>query len=385
MQLLNNLHLIRQIRQDEADDCLYEDWKKLASYLQSDLRRLAPSLRDWSRPWRDDGDDAVSVNIEPDASWWYGGRSAICYYFSIFRERASHEDYFVPNVGLWINQDWSNSQVARSRLEKLRPEGFVSTYLDGEADPEVVFWKNLPLDDFLKDDAFDLERFVGDIASAFESLGALRPIIDEFLLQHPPRRRPVPMLGKALILDVETWGPGKPEQDEIVEVGLILTAYDSETGELAGVLSQYQGLRDPGRGSTAKPGARITRAMVSGKKLDKQQIESMVSDADTIIAHSTQFDRPRFERLFPSSRPRRWLCSCNGLEWRNAGCEEANLEYLCERYGVTNRDPHRAMPDAEALLRVLAKKDGSISHFAKLLRPEPPPNVARRIPGRSAA
>ena len=102
-------------------------------------------------------------------------------------------------------------------------------------------------------------------------------------------------------------------------VGLILTAYDPSSGELLGAIDRYEGLRDPGARATAKPSNRITAKMVKGKALQNDKVEALIGEADVIIAHNAfGFDKPRFERLFPSSKSRRWLCSCDGKRWRQA-------------------------------------------------------------------
>ena len=65
----------------------------------------------------------------------------------------------------------------------------------------------------------------------------------------------------------------------------------------------------------------------------------------------------------------------NGLSWLTFGFDEANLEYLCERHGIRNRDAHRALPDSEALLHLLAQKRGSVSYFSELLHSQGLPTV----------
>jgi hypothetical protein len=110
---------------------------------------------------------------------------------------------------------------------------------------------------------------------------------------------PLAALKRALILDLETW-QGKP--DEIVEVGLILTAYDPSSGELLGETDRYGGLRDPGPRATAKPSGRITAKMVKGKELRTDQIEALIGQSDVIISQNAFGFDNRFERLFPSSK-----------------------------------------------------------------------------------
>jgi DNA polymerase III epsilon subunit-like protein len=153
-----------------------------------------------------------------------------------------------------------------------------------------------------------------------------------------------------------------------VEVGLILTAYDPSSDKLLGEIDRYEAVRDPGPRATAKPYSQITAKMVKDRQLENDKVEALIGQSHVIIAHNAfGFDKPRFERLFPSSKSRRWLCSCDGLAWSSSGLRPANLPDLCKRHGITNRDPHRAMPDAEALLQLLAQKHGAVLYFAELV------------------
>jgi hypothetical protein len=187
----------------------------------------------------------------------------------------------------------------------------------------MPFWRELPLRKFQRNGAFDIEGFVGGIGEAFGALAKLRPAIDGFLKElpaNPPRVAPV---GKALILDLEGF-------DEVVEVGLILVGYNPQSGDFAGTLDSYTELRDPGQG--AKLPAKFTSKMDKGKKLDRSRIEDLIGQANVIISHCNGFDKPRFQKLFPSSKSRPWLCSLNGLPWLTFGFEETNLEYFYKRW-----------------------------------------------------
>lgn len=266
-ELLNNIAVVRRLQETNAEESLYEDWKRLVRWLQSELPRRCPALLNWARPTVDiDADPGVSsVTILPDASWTFDGQRAVGLCFTIFSESV-YDDDCAPNVSLWINSDWEHAEDLRALLQTTgRPAGFTSTNSDGTTDPDCPFWKSLPLRDFLREGAFDLDRFVNEIAVAFVSLAPVRSVVDSYLAEHLPAHSPVPPLRKALILDLETWGQGKPDEDEIVEVGLILTAYDSRSGELAGVLDRYEGLRDPGRQASGIAPGRITRRMVAGR------------------------------------------------------------------------------------------------------------------------
>jgi DNA polymerase-3 subunit epsilon len=373
-EFLNNIGLLRRLSQAEAEDLLFEDWQKLARWLQSDLRLLVPPLRGWSRPWLQVDTECVSVNIEADASWTCNGERAVCLYFTAFSDSCS-DDSCIPNVGLWASDDWKHRELFCAFMADHRPDGFVSTYSDGTTDPNCPFWRNLPLEDFQTNGVFDLEGFAGAIEAAFESLAMLRPEIDHFLAEQPETTHQlVPALGKALVLDLETTGLG--QADEIIEVGLILVGYDSESGEPVGILDQYEGLRDPGRRAGIRLPGKFTRRMLAGKKLNNGRIEDLIAQANVIISHNAGFDRPRFEKLFLSSKSREWRCSLRGLQWPDFGFDEANLEHLCERHNIKNRSPHRALSDALALLHVLAQKRGAVSLFCELLHLGGLPKIA---------
>ncbi len=374
MELLNNVDLARRFWQTSEGGFLFEDWKKFCRWLGQELRSLTPSLRDWSHPWVyvDDESESVSVNIEPNAFWRYKGDSAVCLYFSVFPDY--FDDYSQPSVGLWVNTEWPQHDTFWAAIGQSCPEDFVTIDCDANADPEYPFWRNLPLGKFQSNGTFDMGGFARAIGEAFESLAAVRPTVDRLLAESAEQPVVAPV-GKALILDLEGY-------DELVEVGLILVAYNSQTGDLAGILDSYTDLRDPG--VTAKLPPKITRNMVMGKRLDRSRIEQLIGQAETIISHGNAFDRPRFERLFPGSQSRHWLCSLNGLSWSTFGFDEANLEYLCNRHGISNRDAHRALPDAEALLRLLAQRCGSGSYFSVLLHSEeiPKPKGQAAVAGR---
>jgi len=371
-ELLSNIDLVKRIRGTDAEGslyaqrCLYEDLQRLVRWLEVELQRLVPSLRGWCSPWPDIDNEHASVNIEADSSWTRNKHHAVALYFNVSLV-SPFDDKWVPNVGLWIDRDLPLVNQLRYHVDRHRPPSFASEYGDGTRCDDSPFWKPLPLEAFMDQGHFNMERFVREIVAAFEELAPIRPVIDEFMAAPHTLDVAVPRLSKALILDLETWGPGSAEQDEIVEVGLILTAYDPVSGELAGILDHYGQLRDPGPRSKAKPSERITKRTVSGKKLDAHRIEDLISQADVIIAHNASFDKPHFEKLFPTSKKRPWLCSVQRIPWAEFGIEGSTLENLCQRIGVTNHDQHRALTDAEALLNVLAQRHGALSFFATLI------------------
>ena len=107
---------------------------------------------------------------------------------------------------------------------------------------------------------------------------------------------------RGLFVDVETTGLDT-ETDEIIEVALLPFDYDPATGEIAAVHEDQalDELRDPGIPIPAESSQvhGITDDAVKGKVVDDDRLNTLVAEADLIIAHNAAFDRPMLERVWP--------------------------------------------------------------------------------------
>lgn len=169
------------------------------------------------------------------------------------------------------------------------------------------------------------------------------------------------------ILDVET--TGKTVNDKIIELGLVLFAFDRATGHIYGVVDKYNGLEDPG--TPIPPEAtrvnNITDEMVAGHHLDDELIEDMLRSVELVIAHNAGFDRPICERRLPSLKSKAWACSYREIDWAGEGIASAKLDYIAYRLGFFF-EGHRAEVDCMALLQVLKSRGtGGQSYFELLL------------------
>ncbi len=177
------------------------------------------------------------------------------------------------------------------------------------------------------------------------------------------------MMLRAAVIDVETTGLS-PLADEVVELAIVLFSFDPITGRVVEELEAYSGLRDPGRpippGATAQHGIRDED--VRGQRLDEERIRAILRRAHYLIAHNAPFDRGFVGRLFPETRQMQWLCSMEGIAWRQKGFPSKGLQALLAAHRIEPGSAHRALDDARATLRLLAAaKPGGGTYLKELL------------------
>ncbi|BAS26195.1 exonuclease [Limnochorda pilosa] len=188
------------------------------------------------------------------------------------------------------------------------------------------------------------------------------------------------------VVDVETTGLS-PRRDEIVELALILFAFDRATGHIQGVVDEYSGLREPSvpisAGASKVNG--ITWEMVRGRRLDEPRVEQMLRRAEFLVAHNAPFDRSFLTRLFPLAGEKLWACSMRSVDWRGLGFDSAALQSLLRHHGIMAERAHRGPEDAHATLALLSRVGpDNRPYFYWLLqsyRPQPSsPGLTRRRP-----
>ena len=156
----------------------------------------------------------------------------------------------------------------------------------------------------------------------------------------------------AVVVDVETTGLDH-ERDVIIELAMRRFRYDDD-GVIVEIGKAYTWREDPGF-SLPEDIIRltgITDADLSGHRLDEEMIVKIVNDAELVIAHNSSFDRPMLEKRLALLPGRPWACSCEGIDWREAGFEGRSLGYLAmqaSRYF----DGHRAENDVDAVIELL--------------------------------
>lgn len=170
-------------------------------------------------------------------------------------------------------------------------------------------------------------------------------------------------------IDVETTGLD-PSREEVIELALLLFAYDPVDGRICGILDEYVGLREPSVPISPDAAAvhGLTGDIVRGKALDLERVRQMAVRAELLVAHNAQFDRSFVERLIPEVSIKTWLCSMSGIGWRRKGFVSRRLQDLLKVHGIMVERAHRAEDDVRAAVRLLTcGGQGGVSYFQELL------------------
>jgi len=160
-------------------------------------------------------------------------------------------------------------------------------------------------------------------------------------------------LSRGVVVDTETTGVN-PDKDAIIELGMVLFEFDPETGRAYRVLGRFDQLEDPGfpvpPESTAVHG--ISDEMLTGKKINDEEVAAFLDGVSLVIAHNSKFDRVFLEKRLPIFEMRPWGCSFAQVDWRGEGIGSAKLDYISYKYGFFY-EAHRAEGDCFALLEIL--------------------------------
>lgn len=157
------------------------------------------------------------------------------------------------------------------------------------------------------------------------------------------------------VVDVETTGTD-PLVDEIIDVAVVILEVDAR-GEIVGIVSSGQALRDPGvlipAAITQLTG--ITNEDVHGKSIDLDALEHRLASADVRLAHNARFDIAFLQNLMPGLAGAAWACSAADFNWLSHGFDGRKLTHLLTQIDLFN-NAHRAMADVVSLISLVAHR-----------------------------
>lgn len=158
-----------------------------------------------------------------------------------------------------------------------------------------------------------------------------------------------------LVIDTEATGLDTIT-DSIIELGFVAFEYDAGTGLIYRILHTYDGFEDPGKPleEIIKQITGITDEMLTGQRLNDDEINLWLEKADLIIAHNAAFDRQMMERRLPNTKGTNWACTFNNINWQDENVFSQKLDYIAYRLGFYF-DGHRAVNDAQATLHLLTR------------------------------
>ena len=173
---------------------------------------------------------------------------------------------------------------------------------------------------------------------------------------------------KVCFLDLETTGLNK-DSCKIIEFAGKVTAIDKDSGELLGIVDEYESFNDPEE--SLEPEivriTGITDEIVAGHSIDWESVSRVLNNADIIVAHNASFDRSFMDRYLPLSQDKVWVCSVGDINWPERGFGARGQEILCIWHGFYY-ESHRAMYDVDALIHLVTHNtEGSDNAVLELI------------------
>jgi len=154
-------------------------------------------------------------------------------------------------------------------------------------------------------------------------------------------------------LDTETTGVNRAN-DKIIELALKVVKFEKSTGKIISIDQAYESFNEPGEDITPEITmlTGIRNDMVQGHSINWEMVDTILKDADIVVAHNASFDRAFVEKHSSVSPNKIWACSINDIDWLGKGFSSTKQELLCYWHGFYF-EAHRAMNDVDALIHLL--------------------------------
>jgi hypothetical protein len=307
------------------------------------------ALHGWQdRLKRHDDEGWVELRLFP-TTWVLPEHGEIALSISWYNPFTSHAADRYVCVEVRAPRQWPHWNKIKGLIgPNLSEEGFTDRYDAEGLDPDSLFWKYIPFEEFISAAGFSMTRYVERIVQTVRSLLPVRTMIDEFLRgctsgSHKPQE--ARDLRLVAFLDTET--TGVDDSGKLRELAIINAACDPVTGDILGILEQYE---------------------FRGSSPNEKRVRDLLTRADWIVAHNASFDRRVLVRVFPwvdKLKGDCWKCSLTGIKWDPA--VGTRLENLLVHFGLADTQQHHARADALDLLRLMSRQRGGKTLLAELL------------------
>lgn len=160
-------------------------------------------------------------------------------------------------------------------------------------------------------------------------------------------------MDKILIVDAETSGLKGPKMDGgdfVVEVGCVLWSLKHR-----GIIEAYSRVVHAQHNQAEEING-IPDGLIQDETVEKRDaawvhVAALRAEADVVVAHNAEFDRPFFEVNEPSFETVAWVCSLEDMTWPRK-TNRRDLVSLVLAHGVPVVSAHRALQDCLLLTRL---------------------------------
>ncbi len=158
-----------------------------------------------------------------------------------------------------------------------------------------------------------------------------------------------------IFLDVETTGL-KPQTDRIIQIAIVKFTFGLD-GRIFDIVEEFMAFEDPGQliPSHITHLTGITDNHVRDQRINDLQIIKLMQQADLVIAHNADFDRPFVEKRFPIFAEKAWACSMAEIPWSSERIGSMKQDYIAFKLGFFY-DAHWALTDCLAGIEILSKR-----------------------------
>ena len=179
---------------------------------------------------------------------------------------------------------------------------------------------------------------------------------------------------KKIVIVCSTY-TGKTTYDEIFQLGLVGVDYCENNHAVVKITKKYEGKRYPTKPIPEKFLTPLTESPAELKKcrLDNEQIQRMLNDADAVISHNDPFiERQHLLMLFPEFDKKPWYSSQLDIPWPAIGFTSRTLPDLLAKYQLPSR-LKTPLERASGIARLLSQfePETDSTFFDRLLKCHP--------------